>query len=285
MIQKHEERLSSYAQDVEKALDRAVPGSGEARVQEAMRYSLLGGGKRIRAALVLEFARLGGAEPEKAMPLACAVEMVHAYSLIHDDLPCMDNDDFRRGKPSCHKQFGEACALLAGDALLTLAFETAASTGSARAVAELARAAGCQGMVGGQMLDLAAEGRSIPLEDLRRLYALKTGELLRVSALLGCIAAEKPELEGVALDFTRALGIAFQVTDDILDVTGSAEKLGKPVGSDAGNEKTTYVSLLGLEGAREEAARQTALACGQAQKLEDHEFLLWMANMVLTRDH
>ena len=172
----NEIRLSQYVQKTEAALDTALPKEGGTLVREAMLYSLLGGGKRIRAALVLEFARLGGAAESQALPLACAVEMIHAYSLIHDDLPCMDNDDFRRGQPSCHKKFGEACALLAGDGLLTLAFETAAGAplpgeAKARSIAELAKAAGWQGMIGGQMMDLDAENHEIPLETLQKLYA------------------------------------------------------------------------------------------------------------------
>lgn len=285
-----EERLKKYAEDVEAALDQAVPQGGEARIREAMRYSLLKGGKRIRAALVLEFARLCGAPGSLAMPLACAVEMIHAYSLIHDDLPCMDNDDFRRGKPSCHKQFGEACALLAGDGLLTLAFKTVSEASipgeaRARAVSELAHAAGYCGMVGGQMLDLQAEGRSISLETLSRLYAMKTGALLRVSALLGCIAGGRAAMETVADAYTQALGLTFQIADDVLDVAGNLEKLGKPIGSDAENGKTTYVTLLGLDGARREARRQADIARSQADKLPDPAFLLWLAEMVLTRDH
>lgn len=286
----NEIRLSQYVQKTEEALDAALPKKGGTLVREAMRYSLLGGGKRIRAALVLEFARLGGAAESQALPLACAVEMIHAYSLIHDDLPCMDNDDFRRGQPSCHKKFGEACALLAGDGLLTLAFETAASaplSGDARArsVAELAKAAGWQGMIGGQMMDLDAENNPVPIETLQTLYAMKTGELLKISALLGCIAADAPEIEMIAQNYTSAIGMAFQITDDILDVTGSAEKLGKPVGSDSQNGKSTYVSLLGLENAKKEACHQIQLARIQAEKLADPGFLIWLADLILNRDH
>ena len=286
----NEIRLSQYVQKTEAALDTALPKEGGTLVREAMRYSLLGGGKRIRAALVLEFARLGGAADSQALPLACVVEMIHAYSLIHDDLPCMDNDDFRRGQPSCHKKFGEACALLAGDGLLTLAFETAAGAplpgeAKARSIAELAKAAGWQGMIGGQMMDLDAENHEIPLETLQKLYAMKTGELLRVSALLGCIAADASEIEAIAQNYTSAIGMAFQITDDILDVTGNTEKLGKPIGSDKENGKSTYVSLLGLENAKKEACRQIQLARLQAEKLEDSGFLIWLADLILNRDH
>ena len=286
----NEIRLAQYVQQTEAALEAALPKEGGTLVREAMRYSLLGGGKRIRAALVLEFARLGGAAEQQALPLACAVEMIHAYSLIHDDLPCMDNDDFRRGKPSCHKKFGEACALLAGDGLLTLAFETAAGApllgeAKARSIAELAKAAGWQGMIGGQMMDLDAENHPVSMETLQKLYAMKTGELLKVSALLGCIAADAPEIEAVAQNYTSAIGMAFQITDDILDVTGSTEKLGKPVGSDKENGKSTYVSLLGLESAKKEACHQIQLARIQAEKLTDPGFLIWLADLILNRDH
>lgn len=225
------------------------------------------------------------------MSLACAVEMVHAYSLIHDDLPCMDNDDFRRGKPSCHKAFGEANALLAGDGLLTLAFETAASAKlpeSARleAVRILSQAAGVAGMIGGQVIDLESEGRQISTELLDTLYALKTGALLRAAAALGCIAGNAPQaIHSAAEAYATAYGLAFQITDDILDVVGDAEKLGKPVGSDGENRKTTYVTLFGIDGARQRAAEQIQRAMRSVEQLPDNGFLLWLAELVLTRDH
>ncbi len=293
-MNRFEQQLRDDAQRTNQALYACLKTSGrdpQEAVFQAMRYSLLDAGKRLRAALVLEFGRMSDADPEGAMSLACAVEMVHAYSLIHDDLPCMDNDDFRRGKPSCHKAFGEANALLAGDGLLTLAFETAASAKlpeSARleAVRILSQAAGVAGMIGGQVIDLESEGRQISAELLDTLYALKTGALLRAAAALGCIAGNAPQAIHSAADaYATAYGLAFQITDDILDVVGDAEKLGKPVGSDGENRKTTYVTLFGIDGARQRAAEQIQKAMRSAEQLPDNGFLLWLAELVLTRDH
>ena len=225
------------------------------------------------------------------MALACAIEMIHAYSLIHDDLPCMDDDDFRRGKPSCHKAFGEANALLAGDGLLTLAFETAADAPLSdaqrvEAVRTLAKAAGVRGMLGGQVIDLSCEGKPVDLETLNTLYELKTGALLRASARLGCLAGNAgEELLETADRYARACGLAFQITDDILDVAGDAEKLGKPTGSDEENHKTTYVTLLGLSGARERARELIGEAGECVAAIPGNEFLLWVAEMILGRDH
>ncbi len=216
---KREERLAQYAGMIEKGLDRLLPltGLGQDEVIEAMRYSALGGGKRLRGAFVLEFCRISGGDVAAALPYACAIEMVHAYSLIHDDLPCMDNDDLRRGKPSCHKAFGEATALLAGDGLLNRAFEVAlaetsvSSLGAQTAVRlarELADAAGVFGMIGGQCIDLAYDGRVPDLETLGGLIALKTGALIRVSCRMGCIAggAEEEKLAaGIRLQPVSAL--------------------------------------------------------------------------------
>lgn len=293
-MNRFEQQLRDDAQRTNQALYACLKTSGrdpQEAVFQAMRYSLLDAGKRLRAALVLEFGRMSDADPEGAMSLACAVEMVHAYSLIHDDLPCMDNDDFRRGKPSCHKAFGEANALLAGDGLLTLAFETAASANlpeSARleAVRILSQAAGVAGMIGGQVIDLESEGRQISTELLDTLYALKTGALLRAAAALGCIAVNAPQAIHSAADaYATAYGLAFQITDDILDVVGDAEKLGKPVGSDGENRKTTYVTLFGIDGARQRAAEQIQRAMQSVEQLPDNGFLLWLAELVLTRDH
>ncbi len=289
-----EQRLKDDAQRTNQALHTCLDTSGndpQEVVFQAMRHSLLDAGKRLRAALVLEFGRMSGADPQGAMALACAVEMVHAYSLIHDDLPCMDNDDFRRGKPSCHKAFGEANALLAGDGLLTMAFETVASAGlpepaRMEAVLALSRAAGARGMIGGQVIDLESEGKQISAQRLDTLYALKTGALLRAAAALGCIAGNAPqEVRSAADAYAAAYGLAFQITDDILDVVGDAEKLGKPVGSDGQNQKTTYTTLFGIDGARQRAAEQIQKAVQSAKQLPDNGFLLWLAEQVLTRDH
>ena len=293
-MNRYEEQLASYATQVNDALRERLHFDRELRqivVVDAMRHSLLDAGKRLRAAMVLEFGRLTHASREGAMALACAIEMVHAYSLIHDDLPCMDDDDFRRGKPSCHRAFGEANALLAGDGLLTLAFETAADAPLSdaqrvEAVRTHSRAAGVRGMLAGQVIDLSCEGKPVDLESLNTLYALKTGALLRASARLGCLAGDAgEELLETADRYAQACGLAFQITDDILDVAGDAEKLGKPTGSDEENHKTTYVTLLGLSGARERARELIGEARERVAAIPGNEFLLWVAEMILGRDH
>ena len=232
-----------------------------------------------------------GGNPEDAMPVACGVEMIHTYSLIHDDLPCMDDDDLRRGKPSCHVRFGEANALLAGDALQPLAFETMLAGSrirpelTVRAAAVLAHACGAAGMVGGQIIDLENEGRHVGLDELRVMDSGKTGAIIKAACVMGVIAADgSDEMIAVAERYAENIGIAFQITDDILDVTSTAEVLGKPVESDIGNDKSTYVSLLGLEKAREEAARHTALAVEAVAPLgEGAEFLARFAEMLAGR--
>ena len=230
-----------------------LTGGEEDEVSEAMLYSLKNGGKRVRPMLVLEFCRICSGDIQAAVPFACAVEMIHTYSLIHDDLPCMDDDDFRRGMPSCHKQFGEATALLAGDGLLTLAFSVLSKADLSaekkiEAVKVLADCAGHLGMIGGQTMDLAHEGQEITLEQLRRTDALKTGRLIRCACALGCIAAgATEEMYKAAQKYADSIGLAFQIVDDLLDITSTSEELGKPVGSDEENEKSTYPVLLGME--------------------------------------
>lgn len=263
------------------------------KMLEAMAYSLENGGKRIRPMLALEFCRVCGGEPEKAVPFALALEMVHTYSLIHDDLPCMDDDDMRRGKPSSHKVFGEANALLAGDGLLTLAFETVLSapdmSGEQKAAAglALAKAAGCSGMIAGQVMDLANEGRKAPLEDVSKTDRLKTGELIMAAASMGCIAANADEEKlHAAREYCAGIGLAFQIVDDILDVTSSSEVLGKPVGSDGENEKSTYVSLLGLKKSKELADELTEKAKTALSVFGDEkEFLLKLADKLADRNN
>ena len=271
------------------ALEEYLPKSGDI-VSEAMKYSVRNGGKRIRPMLTLEFCKACGAEPEKALPLACAVEMIHTYSLIHDDLPCMDDDDYRRGKPSCHIAFGEANALLAGDALLTLAFETAvkadiAAENVVRAVKELSYSAGILGMVGGQVLDLQNENKALTLSELEQIHNLKTGELIRVACVLGCVAAGADEEKIKSAEaYAKGIGLTFQIVDDILDVTSDAETLGKPIGSDAENQKTTYVSLLGIEKSKEVAAELTRKAkAALAVYDENTEALSLLADNLLIR--
>lgn len=258
---------------------------------EAMSYSLENGGKRIRPLLTLEFCRICGGTPEEALPFALGIEMIHTYSLIHDDLPCMDNDDMRRGKPSNHKTFGYANALLAGDGLLTLAFEVVLgenglfSEKKAAAGCLLAEAAGCSGMIAGQVMDLANEKKTVGVETLSDTDRLKTGELIRAAAVMGCIAAgANVEMIKAAEKYCSAVGLAFQIVDDILDVTSSETVLGKPIGSDRENGKSTYVSLLGLERARELVAELTSEA-KQALNIfgSEGEFLAELADRLSCR--
>jgi geranylgeranyl diphosphate synthase type II len=265
--------LTARRRLVDEALDRALPGEAAwpETIHRAVRYSLFAGGKRIRPVLVLAAAEAVGGEMEEALPLACAVEMIHTYSLIHDDLPAMDDDDLRRGRPTNHKVFGEAIAILAGDALLTRAFHLLAevprgATDGARrrhldVLTILAEACGTTGLVGGQVMDLESEGRSIPAEALERLHRAKTGALLsacvRGGAVLG--GGRPEELERLTR-YGAAIGLVFQIVDDILDVTESAAQLGKTAGKDVEARKATYVSVHGLERARGMAADLLAQA-------------------------
>ena len=257
------QQLEQYAQWTQECLEQLLPPQEGDRVTEAMRYSLLAGGKRLRAALALEFCRVLCGDAKRALTGACALEMVHAYSLIHDDLPCMDDDEMRRGKPSCHIAFGEAVALLAGDGLLTKAFEVLAASEEldaqqrADSVLLLAKAAGHQGMIGGQRMDLENETFCADIERVRRTDRLKTGELICAAAQMGCIAAKATvEQMQAAQEYAHSIGLAFQITDDILDCVGDAEQLGKPTGSDEENHKTTYVSVYGVQGAAEQSCWQ-----------------------------
>ena len=274
-----QQRLEQCAALTEQTLDLYLPQQEGDHVTEAMRYSLLGGGKRLRAALALEFCRTLCADQQPALPFACALEMVHAYSLIHDDLPCMDDDDMRRGKPSCHIAFGEAVALLAGDGLLTKAFE----------VQVLAQAAGHLGMIGGQRMDLENEKMQAEIERVEQTDRLKTGALICAAAKLGCIAAGADE-ERILLaeSYAQKVGLAFQITDDILDCTGDEKTLGKPTGSDEQNHKTTYVSVYGVEQARQVAQQllEQAKCDLDSMKLEEQaNFLYDLADYVLERRH
>lgn len=232
--------------------DGSVPGP----LAASMDYSLLAGGKRLRPALCLAWAGLAGGRMETVLDFACAIECIHTYSLIHDDLPAMDNDDLRRGKPSNHKRFDEATAILAGDGLLTEAFTLAASTSLPAervlaAIAHLATAAGPRGMVGGQILDMGLTGKSATLPQLREMHAKKTGALIEASCVTGAIlGGGDAEVLARASDYGRSVGLAFQVTDDILDVVGDEKDLGKPVGSDEARGKSTYPALLGIKASR-----------------------------------
>lgn len=292
-MESFKQRLSEYAVLTENTLQQYLPEETEDVVTEAMRYSLLAGGKRLRCALALEFCLALGGQKEDVLPFACALEMVHAYSLIHDDLPCMDDDDMRRGKPSCHIAFGEANALLAGDGLLTKAFEVMAQQSkipperTVLAVGVLAQAIGHHGMIGGQRMDLQNEGKEVGIEVIEQTNRLKTGALIIAAAQLGCIAAgADSKMTELAKKYAEQIGLAFQITDDILDCTSSAEVLGKPIGSDAENHKTTYVSVYGLEKAMSIAAEEIQKAkdaLNQMGMQERSPFLYDMADYILSR--
>jgi len=278
---------------IENRLIQLLPScaNGQDEVVEAMRYSISNGGKRLRPVLCLEFAKACGADRYDALDFACAVEFVHTYSLIHDDLPCMDNDDMRRGKPSCHKQFGEAVALLAGDALLTQAFQILSGSSLddskiASACALLAQNSGVSGMVGGQVIDLKYESQTPDMKQILAVHRLKTGALIAAACLLGCIAAGADENKiAAASAYAYNLGVAFQIKDDILDVTASTDELGKPAGSDAQNNKTTYVTLRGVENAQNDVEKLTESAVARLDEFENTEFLKTLSYYLVNRNN
>ena len=258
------------------------------RLQEAMRYSLMAGGKRVRPVMALAFCDLMGGEWRRAIPFGCDLELVHTYSLIHDDLPCMDDDALRRGKPTCHKVYGEAMAVLAGDALQAEAFRLIATAPGltdrqrSEAALVLARAAGADGMVAGQTLDLLGLGRS--RGELELLHSLKTGAMIQGAAELGCVAAgADSRRREQAAEYARHIGLAFQVRDDILDVVADQQELGKTVGSDRRDGKTTFVDLLGLEDCEALVAQETAKAKAAISDLPGCEFLLNLAERLADR--
>lgn len=260
---------------------------------EAMRFSVLAGGKRLRPVLVLLSCEACGGNIEQAMPAACAVEMIHTYSLIHDDLPAMDDDDFRRGKPTSHRQFGEANAILAGDSLLTLAFEVISANvqpaeAAAKCCLELARAAGPTGMVAGQVADLEAEHSGIStLEELQGIHKRKTGRLITCSVLMGgMIAGADSQTIEALRTYGESIGLAFQITDDVLDVVGDAEKLGKGVRKDADHGKLTYPGIQGVEQSMKQAEELISRACEAVSPLGANSTrLVSLANFILNRDH
>lgn len=265
MMQTLLDRMHDAAALCEETMRRyfAEKDTKKTTLYRAMEYGVMGGGKRIRPFLTLEFCRMLGGSDAAALPYAAAIEMIHNFSLIHDDMPCMDNDDLRHGRPTTHKAFGEAQALIAGDALIFAAFDCALS-GAAdaaaqnRAVRELAVAAGADGMCEGQMIDMESDGVQIPFERLLELHAHKTGALIRAAAKLGVIAAGGDDAAMAAADtYGRGIGLAFQIVDDVLDACGSTETLGKPVGSDAKNEKSTFLSFMSADDALAYAARVT----------------------------
>ncbi len=291
------EQLEYYAELVEEALNKYLPETEclQKSVIHAARHSLNAGGKRIRPALVMEFCRVCGGEPEDALPVACAIEMMHTFSLIHDDLPCMDDDDMRRGKPSCHKAYGEATALLAGDALAMLPYQIIAeaalkkridSGAALKIISLLGESAGIFGMIGGQVIDTENEGKQLPVNILLQMYRMKTGALLDFCCRAGCIAAGAgADKQLAAGDYAQKLGLAFQIIDDILDVTADEKLLGKPVHSDAESGKLTYVTAVGLENARAEAERLTGQALKALDAFQDTRFLRELTDMLLKRDY
>ena len=261
-------------------------------VLDAMKYSVSNGGKRIRPVLAVEFAKLCDGDIDTAINFGCAVEMIHTYSLIHDDLPCMDNDDMRRGKPSCHIAFGEDNALLAGDALLTEAFGLLASSKNisekniVKAVSFLSSYAGINGMIGGQVLDLQFENTKPTIEEILEMYSLKTCGLLKAACVLGCLSSDNYDENKInaAIDYAENLGIAFQIQDDILDIEGDAALLGKPVGSDEKNDKSTAVKYFGLEKSKELVKEYTENAVSSLNAFtNDTETLKQIAYMLVDR--
>ena len=292
MTQQFDATLHTYLTKIEEDLERRsrqFPEEPQQKLFDAMRYSLLAGGKRLRPIMVLEFCQMCGGDVEKAMPLAAAIEMIHTYSLIHDDLPCMDNDDFRRGNPTNHRVYGEAIAILAGDSLLTGAFEAVASanlSSQARvdAVRVLAQCAGGCGMVGGQVLDIMSEERECTRQEILDIQSRKTGALIRAACMMGVIAGGGDEQRlAAAGSFADHLGLAFQIRDDMLDVVGSAEKLGKSVGTDA--EKNTFVRLYGLERCESLVQEHTDAALQSLDAFEDTDFMRELALSLTNREN
>ncbi|MFZ7309652.1 polyprenyl synthetase family protein [Comamonas jiangduensis] len=287
--------MHAQLQRTEQALSAWVGVNAPANLGDAMRYAVLDGGKRLRPLLVLAAAQSVQGLPEAAIRAACAVELIHAYSLVHDDMPCMDNDVLRRGKPTVHVQFGESQALLGGDALQALAFELLTpselevpASVQAKLCRILAQAAGAQGMAGGQAIDLASVGKTLTEQELRHMHSLKTGALLEASVAMGVACAMVPAPVQQALArYATALGIAFQVVDDVLDVVADAATLGKTPGKDAANEKPTFVSLMGLDAARSYAndLLEQALAALHDSGLQDVRALSALAHLVVSRSH
>lgn len=289
------EKLAEYVSYTEKNLavyNMHTPDTEQQKnLIDAMNYSLEAGGKRIRPVLVYAFCEAMGEDYTKAKAPACAIEMIHTFSLIHDDLPAMDNDDFRRGKPSCHKAFGEAMAILAGDALSVLPFEIIADDTALsaeqkiRIISELSKAVGRCGMIGGQVIDMENEQKTdVDETNLRNMYRNKTGQLIAVSCIMGCICSGADEnIIRYAAEYGFKLGLAFQIIDDILDVTGNAEEIGKPVGSDVEENKTTFVTLYGVAKAQEIADRITAEALECLKNTGNSSFLVDLTNMLLKR--
>ncbi len=286
--------VEKQASLISKRLEQLLLDNMSSTVLEAMKYSVSNGGKRIRPILSVEFAKVSGSNVNSALDFGCAVEMIHTYSLIHDDLPCMDNDNMRRGKPSCHIAFGEDNALLAGDALLTEAFTVISKAKDVvpenivRAVSFLSNFAGINGMVGGQVLDLQFEKSEPTVDEILKMYSLKTCGLIKASCVLGCLAGNKYNDDKIcaAIDYAENLGIAFQIQDDILDVEGDTIALGKPTGSDEKNDKSTIVKYFGLEKSKELVKEYTEKAVKSLDIFDkDTETLKQLAYMLVDREN
>ncbi len=285
------ERFAQYTQMVNSYLERVLPSeqSPPYPIYKAMRYSLFAGGKRMRPLLCLAASESLGERPERLLPVAAAIEMIHTYSLIHDDLPAMDDDDFRRGKPTNHKVFGEAIAILAGDALLTAALETIANASYAaltrcRLIVNLTRAAGTRGMIGGQIIDITSEAVSISRVELERMHAMKTAALIGYAALAPAIVLQlESDVEQALSQFGESIGLAFQIVDDVLDVEGKTEVLGKTAGKDQEKKKATYPSIIGLEESKRLASDLIASACEFISPFDRFGYLTALARYVLER--
>lgn len=298
MTEKFEKHFKELVKKVEQYLSASIKEEHNAQgeIYKAMNYSLLAGGKRLRPVLALATAELLGADCDEVMPFACALEMIHTHSLIHDDLPALDNDDLRRGRPTCHKAFGEAVALLAGDALLNKAFEVMAEAAAkmndpakgARIMQKVGNASGTEGMMGGQVADLRCEGKDITEDQLRYMYAKKTGALLKAPFLIAIEAAGKTgtDEERKLLEYSETIGLAFQIKDDVLDVVGDAKLLGKEPGRDAADGKTTFASLYGVAKCEKILEEMTVKATSIAKTFgEKGEFLREMAEYLLERNY
>ena len=286
-------KLKEYTSFIDDKLKTVLVNTGKNYdvLTDAMLYSLTVGGKRIRPILLLEFHKLCGGKDNVALPFALALEMIHTYSLIHDDLPCMDNDDFRRGKPSCHKAFSENIAVLAGDALLTDAFRVASTTDLpsdrvVKALNVLANLSGVNGMIGGQIIDICSEGNTVNEDTLRDMYHLKTGALIKAAATIGCILAGKDDFLPLAEKYAENIGLSFQITDDILDVKSTADVLGKPINSDIKNNKTTFVTLYGIKESTKKVVELTEDAKNIIDKISANgEFLKELADYLAQRNY
>lgn len=287
MYREYEECLNIIEDELKRCFAENTAQKG---LLDAMRYSLLAGGKRIRPVLVMKFAEAAGGDIRTALPIACAVEMLHTYSLIHDDLPCMDNDDLRRGMPTNHKVYGECTAVLAGDALQAAAFEKILLSDlsfeiKANAAKELALAAGENGICGGQYLDVDGEGKKLSIGELTNIHELKTASMIKAAAKMGVIAGMGSEKQLVAAtEYAENIGLAFQIRDDVLDYTSTTEQLGKPVGSDEENEKFTFARILGIDECERIIKEKTILAKSAILNVFDKpEFLVWLADMLAER--